>query len=293
MIQESPAELKFLHGAAAPAVDGGASLFSWASVQADAFERTAKERHFERYRCATLLHRDEYQLVMVDAPAVPEAEMKNALRWTVKDRIDAPVEEVTFDVLDIPPVDAAIARGRVMFAVAAKNEVIAGHMRRFDQAHVPLDVIDIPETAQRNIAALYEAEKGGTALLFLGADSGLLTINFHGELYLARRIDVGFDHLMKYPPEARGDSFERIQLELQRTFDLFDRQHGVAITKVLLGPEPEDTGLEAHLRKGLDFAIERIDLSQRMKPAGSEAFDTATQWKMFHLAGAALRDERH
>ena len=31
---------------------------------AGAFERTAKERHFERYRCATLLHRDEYQFIM-------------------------------------------------------------------------------------------------------------------------------------------------------------------------------------------------------------------------------------
>jgi MSHA biogenesis protein MshI len=178
-----------------------------------------------------------------------------------------------------------------MLAVAAKNETIEKLMKRFEGARIPLDVIDIPETAQRNIAALYQVPKRGTALLFLNQDSGLLTINYESDLFLARRMDVGIGQIMKYSAENRREVFERIQVELQRTFDHFDRQHAISVAKLLLGPEPEETGLEAFLRDNLDVAIERVNLADRVKSAGPGGLDVRTQWQIFHLVGAAFREE--
>jgi len=189
----------------------------------------------------------------------------------------------------VPPESSG--HGHTMFAVAAKNQTIQQRIRAFEDARIPLLVIDIPETAQRNIAALYEVDKRATALLFLDRDWGLLTINYRGELYLARRFDIGVSHVAKYAPENRHDVLERIQLELQRTFDHFDRQHGLPIAKLVLGPEPEEMGLEDFLRANLDISVERADLAARLHAGPAAGFDAAAQWRMFHLAGAALRQE--
>ena len=95
---------------------------------------------------------------------------------------------------------------------------------------------------------------------------------------------------MKFAPENRTDLFERIQVELQRTFDHFDRQHAIGVAKLVLGPEPEATGLEEFLRANLDLAVERADLAERLDVAGTGGFDAAAQWRLFHLVGAALRN---
>jgi len=293
VMDESPEVLKYVHAYAPPG--GQASINSWNTVKTEptpgALERIAKEKHLDRYRRAVLLRPGEYQLVMVDAPAVPPDEVKSAIRWSVKDMLDYPVENATIDVLDIPPPEGAAQRGHAMLAVAAKNETIEKLMKRFEGAHIPLDVIDIPETAQRNIAALYQVPKRGTALLFLNQDSGLLTINYEADLFLARRMDVGIGQIMKYSVENRREVFERIQIELQRTFDHFDRQHAISVAKLLLGPEPEETGLEAFLRDNLDVAIERVNLADRVQASGPGGLDVRTQWQIFHLVGAAFREE--
>ena len=45
--------------------------------------RLGKELQAGRYRCTTLLGAGGYQLLMVEAPNVPDAEMKTALGWRV------------------------------------------------------------------------------------------------------------------------------------------------------------------------------------------------------------------
>lgn len=293
VIDESPEEIDCVHAEVAPGAR--ASIDLWTSFKTGpapgALEKIARDRHFERYQCATLLKPGEYQLLMVDAPPVPPAELKSALRWRIKDMLDYHVDDATLDVMDIPPVGGQGGRGHSLFAVAAKNEVIGQRIKRFEAARIPLEVIDIPETAQRNIAALHEAEKRGTALLFLESRAALLTINYAGELYLARRLDVGLEQISRQPPGERKEVFERILVELQRTFDHFDRQHAVTVAKILLGPEPEPTGLEDFLRANLDIAVEGVNLAERLSVSPARGFDPAMQWRLFHLVGAALRHE--
>src|SRR5512141_641180 len=61
----------------------------------------AEKFELARYRCATLLHPAEYQLMMVDAPNVPREELKAAIRWRVKDLLDYHIDDAAMDVLDI------------------------------------------------------------------------------------------------------------------------------------------------------------------------------------------------
>ena len=235
-----PNELAIAHGRIA--LNGKAHIGMLAARELEGdyagADRLSREWHLERYRCATLLDPGDYQLLLVEAPNVPAAELKAAIRWRIKDMLDYHVDDATVDVLDIPPDPSGSARTRSMYAVAARNDAIQACIERFDAAQIPLSVIDIAETAQRNIAALYENDGRGVGLLYLGESSGLFTINFRRELYLARRIDVGYAQISA--AQERAEAFSRIALELTRTLDHFDRQFGfVAVSKLLLGPEPE------------------------------------------------------
>ncbi|MGH8737005.1 MAG: type IV pilus biogenesis protein PilM [Burkholderiales bacterium] len=251
-------------------------------------ERLSREWHLERYQCATLLEPGDYQLLLVEAPNVLPAELKAAIRWRIKDLLDYHVDDATIDVLDIPPDPSGTARSHSMYAVAARNEAVQACIERFDAAQIPLSVIDIAETAQRNIAALFEEEGRGVGLLYLGDASGLFTINYRRELYLARRIDIGHDQISAAPD--RAEAFNRIALELTRTLDHFDRQFGfVPVNKLLLGPEPEESGLLEYLKSNLDIPISRVDLGATFAFDSNERPDPRTEWQRFHLIGASLR----
>ncbi len=278
----------FVHARAGPNISPTITHFGSRSLEETNVESFAKDAGLAQYECATLLRPGEYQLLLVEAPNVPPVELKSAIRWSIKDMLDYHVDDATIDVLDIPPDAARGGRNHSMYAVAAKNALIEGRIKQFEAARIPLRVIDIPETAQRNIGALYEEPQRGLALLYPGEEASLLTVTYGQELFLARRIDVGLSELQSSGEEA----LNRLVLELQRTLDLFDRQFPqVPVTKLLLAPLPEEHGLEEALRQNVGIEVEQIDMGDHLTFEGSEPPDLATQWRLFHLFGASLRVE--
>lgn len=287
-------QLRFVHGRYGAAGASSITRYGSAPLEAKsgAAEKLAKDLHFERHQCATLLRPGEYQMLVVEAPTVPQAELKSAIRWRIKDLLDFHVDDATVDVLDIPPESGQPGRNHAMYAIAARNEVIQSCVKAFETARIPLTAIDIPEVAQRNISALHETEGRGTALLYFTDEFGLLTVTCGAELYLARRIEVGMTQLLGAAAEARADLHARVVLELQRSFDHFDRQYRyVPVSRLLLGPEPGETGLFAHLKANLEMGVERVELGERLRFNGQGVPDAATQWQLFHLIGASLRHE--
>ena len=255
--------------------------------------RLRKELKLNQYRCTTLLRSEEYQVHQVDAPNVPAAEMKTAARWRVKDIVDYPLDEATIDVLDIPVDRDAPARNHSIYAVTARNSVIESYVKSFGEADVPLEAIDIPDLAQRNIAALFEPAERGVAMLAFYANEGILTFTRGGELYLARRIEISLAQLIAADAERRTQYLERIALELQRSLDHFDRQYQyVTVAKLLLAPMPQDIGLQQHLAANIYVPVETIDLAAVMSfPAVPELKHPERQAQCLATIGAALRDE--
>lgn len=251
----------------------------------------AKRDITARAQCSTMLRTGEYDILMVEAPNVPRAEVKGALRWKVKDMVDYPITEATVDFLDIPPEPgAAPERSQQMYAILARNEIIEQRVAQFRKAGLPLEVIEIPETAQRNIAALYEEQERGVALAYFGAEAGLLTITHRGELYLTRRLDVGVDALAADPDGEDGGPVERVALEIQRTLDHFERQfRHVAVGRLLLAPTGRPTRLLEILRARFEMPVAAVELSEVLAFGGA-APDAVTQWRLFHHFGAALRE---
>jgi MSHA biogenesis protein MshI len=291
-ISLQPGTIHYAHGV----IEGGQNTIRRCGMQPFAddreLERRTKELGFDRYQCVTVLPSTDYQLLLVDAPNVPAAELRTAARWRVKDMLDYAVEQATIDVLDIPSDPSNASRSHSLYAVAARNEVIRTCMERFSRARIPLTVIDIEETAQRNIAALLEPLDRGVALLHVGKSQVLFTVNFRGELYLARRVDVGLEELEKLAQGGSDDAKNRILLEVQRSFDHLERQFPfVGVGKVLIAPTPADTGLQSYLAENLDMPVEEVRLGEVLSLAPDVELERPAAWQLFHLIGAALRNE--
>lgn len=262
-------------------------------VNSSTLERVRKEAQLENVRFTTLLAPNEYQMMMVEAPNVPVDELKTAIRWKIKDSLSYHVDDATIDVLQIPIGKYGSERPQSLYAVAASNETIRKRINLFEKAKIDLSVIDIAETAQRNIAALYETEGRGLALLSFNDEGGLLTITSDGELFLARRVDITVGQLSDADEMLRQQYRDRVELEVQRSLDYFDRQfHHLSINKMLVSA-PEDLNLVATLGSSLGLPVEALDLTQGMDIVGvPELADSEYASYALLAIGAALRLEK-
>ncbi len=255
-------------------------------------ERLVREHGLGAFQFTTLLAPDEYQILMVDAPNVPVEEMKTAIRYRIKDSLNYHVDEATVDLLQIPGNNNSGNRPQSVYAIAASNEVLKKRIALFEKAEINLTVIDIPELAQRNIAALFETDGRGLALLAFDERGGLLTFTSNGELYLARRLDITSGQLQDANENARQQYIERVELEIQRSMDYFDRQfHYVSLIRMLVSA-PVGAGLVNLFADTLGLPVEPLDLSRKLELSAVPALrENEFATETLHAVGAALRQE--
>jgi MSHA biogenesis protein MshI len=258
------------------------------AVSAAALERVCREAGVGGHHCTTLLMSGEYQLLLVEAPNVPEEELKTAVRWKIKDSLSYPVDNATVDVLRVP----GAGRAQLLYAVAAPGDIIGKRMALFGEAKLKLDVIDIPEMAQRNIAAHYEQEGRTLVLLAFDDEGALLTFTSEGELCMARRIDISAGQLQDADDSLRDQARDRIELELQRSLDYFDRQFSHAPVGRILVSAPDDGAAFEFLASAMGGKVERLDLSQALDiGAVPELAESGFAALALPALGAALRHE--
>jgi len=264
--------------------------FRMEGSEAHTLKRLSRSLKLERYRCTTLLSSAHYHLHHIDTPPVPPQEVKAAVRWRVKDLIDYPLEAATVEVLTVPADPGAPERDAGLYALTARTEAIETCARPFSESRTPLHAIDIPDLAQRNIAALFEPPDSGVAMLAFYEDEGILTFTRSGELLLSRHIDIPLDDLVQ-DGSGRQERLERIGLEVQRSLDNFGYQYKhVEVSRLLLGPLPADVGLLAYLSSSLAVPVEPVELTRVMELAAVPQLQlTANQSQYFDLIGAALR----
>jgi MSHA biogenesis protein MshI len=259
-----------------------------ADQHANVLARISAEHGLKRCRCATVLDLDEYSLLLTEAPDVPADELRSALRWRIKDLIDFHVDDATIDVFDVTTPNAP-GKTRSMYVVAAQNAAIQRRVDLCDEAGVGLDIIDIPELAQRNIAAILPEDVRGVVMLTLGAARGLITITRQGEIFLSRRLEIGLDVL-----RSANDMlpyFDQIVLEVQRSLDYFDSHfHQAQVDQIVLSPSSGNiSGLVEHLNQNLNIKARVLNFSDLLQfdpPAAEILADRGLV-----ALGAALRQE--
>lgn len=273
----------------------------WESFAAEGSDLNALKRlrgHLHG-RCTTLLRYGQYQMLQVEAPSLPAeaspAERRQALRWRVKEMVGFPIDQAGIDVLDIPIGQGGRTGGRApqVFAVVASHAALAPRIRLFQSAGIPLAAIDIPELAQRNVAALFEDENSGLALLTFDDEGGRLTFTYCGELYASRHIEAGCRDLADAGADAPGGAYERVLLDVQRSLDNFDRNYSfITLARLLVAPAPGTAAFVEYLRGNLYQPVEWLDLSKALDFSSVPALaEPERQADALLAIGAALRDE--
>ena len=259
----------------------------------EALKRLRSTKRLGDGRCTTLLRHGQYQLLQVESPpGVAREELRGAVRWRIKEQLDFPIDTAVVDVLDIPTPSAGTGRAQQVFVAAAGNTQLGPRIHLFQDAKIPLSTIDIPELAQRNVAALFEEENRGLALLAFNDEGGLLTFTYQGELLSSRFIDIKRDELAE-ARKGEGGLFDRVLLEVQRSLDNFERVHSyTTLSRMLVAPLPGANGFIDYLKENLYQKLEMLDLTQAIDLSAIPALaDPVHQAEALLAIGAALRDE--
>lgn len=265
--------------------------FSLEKDEAEALQRLRVSRQLKTYACTTLMGSGEYNVNQLDAPPVPKEERREALRWALKEMVSYPLESACVEVLDIPNTVLTAGRSAGVLVVSAAESAVRSRVAVFEQAKIALDALDIPELAQRNVAALLEDENRGLAFLRIDEAGMMLTLTFRGELIAVRRGEINTLQLNEIDADRRARVKERLQLDLQRSLDNFDRQYSqIPISRVVLASYPQVENLAAELAKNTYVPVQEMNLSSVMDfPAVPELRDTQYQAKNLLAIGAALR----
>lgn len=234
-----------------------------------------------------VLRPTDYKLRLLDAPNVPAEELKSAVRWQIQDMLDFHANDGTVDVLEVPHPEH-LTHVRQIFAVAAKNSLLAEETAFATGAGLSLGIIDIIETAQRNLAIRLETKGRALAAFSFIETGGLLTLTLDGELCMARTLGVNQSLLESGDLDS---ALERLTLEIQRTLDHFDRQFGgIPVDRLLLVPMEHAERLRDGLAGNLALPVEAMNLSNVLDTAAFPDVN-ALPPPCFHAIGAALRME--
>lgn len=258
---------------------------------AETLSRLRVARHLKSFACTVLMGNGEYNVSQLDAPAVPKGERKEALRWALKEAVSYPVDSACIDVLDIPNEGLSPGRSAGVLVVSAAEQAVRSRVAPFEASKIELEAVDIPELAQRNVAALLEDDNRGLAFLYIDESGMMLTLTFHGELIAVRRGEVNTLQLNGSDADQRVRVQERLVLELQRSLDNFDRQYShIPISKVVLASYPLVENLVKVLGESTYMPVREMDLSTVLDfPAVPELKDPFCQARYLLAIGAALR----
>ena len=259
----------------------------------EALKRLRSARSLKSCTCTTLMAEGEYSLTQIDAPQVPQEERKEALRWAIKEMVAYPVDSACIDVLDVPSAGLPQGRSAGVLVVSAAESAVRSRVAPFEAAKVPLAVVDIPELAQRNVAALLEDENRGLAFLRVDESGMMLTLTFHGELIAVRRGEMNTRQLNSADAGERARVMERLVLEVQRSLDNFDRQYShIPISKVVLACYPLVENLMNELIESIYVPVREMDLASVLDfPSIPELRNPQAQAKSLLAIGAALRTD--
>ena len=242
------------------------------------------EKHnFEKKLCHVVLKPADYQLLLVDAPDVPEAEMREAIRWRIKDLISIPLVNAVIDIFNLP-VDASRAGKRMLYVVVADLATVKHVIDVVKHAGLKLSSIDISELAIRNLT-LFSKEERAVAVTRVREGGGAVSIFRNGDLYLSRQFQLNYNAgLLDDLPD------DTLALEIQRSLDYFERQMGQAPPAYIYmcGASVSEDKITQNLRRSLNVPIKFFDLTQTLSLGEDSKQHKVLDEGMLQLTIAAL-----
>jgi MSHA biogenesis protein MshI len=158
------------------------------------FLQRLKELGLKGAQAAIMLRADQYQFFQITTPKVPPEELRAAARYQVRDMLQAHVDDVTIDLVDVGDGQHK-SNSSHSFVVAALNSVVRDATEISQAMDWDMSIIDIQVMAQRNLQSALARQDGqqgraNAALVVVPDQQAVLTFSANDELFYARRFDV-------------------------------------------------------------------------------------------------------
>ena len=265
------------------------------SIRDAEMARLSKKYDLDQYECLSALELGDYNLLLVEAPDVQPDELRAAIRWRVKELIDFHIDDAVVDVFEVPAHKAA-GNNKMMYAVVAKANRVKALIDHLNHADLNLNIIDIPELALRNIAAMLPEDVGGVALIYAGQRQGLITITRQSSLYLSRTINAGTAQLPEFVLSVMDDEacqrwLDSIVIEVQRSMDYYESHFSQPqVSSIVMTPiGKEIPGITDYLTAQLQIPARMLDVNELID--GPERVPAELQSRCLLAIGTALRQE--
>ena len=186
----------------------------------------------------SLIYRPDFNLVQTEAPdgELGGEELRQAMKWRVRDLLDFSPESGVVDVLSVPDLEIP-GEGPIVLVAAAPQATVKARVQAGKEAGVDLAYVDIPDMAHRNLARLLPEPAYGTCLLVLDGQSSLLSVTKGGELWFSRHLGMDVNRELERVAEKVGveaDEAQRMRVEYGLHGD------SVSAGGELGGPSPEE-----------------------------------------------------
>lgn len=252
-----------------------------------ALDSFVQKNKINKRLCHLILASKDYQLLLVEAPDVPDVDLREAVRWRIKDLISMPVDKAVLDVILLPP-DASRTSKKMLYVAVANLDRITALIELVNQSGLTLSSIDVPEMAMRNLSVVLAGamQERGVGIVRIHRGGGLLCLYRDSNLYLSRQFKLNFNAglLDDLPEDALG-------LELQRSLDYYERQMGLAPPAALYicGENISADKITQTLSRAITVPVHFLNIAESFS-YGNEVDDGLTQLCALAL-GAVHRDE--
>lgn len=157
------------------------------------FARRLEGRGLKGRQVCVMLRPSQYQWLQIDAPGVAPDELRAAARYQIRDMLETHIDDVTLDVMRVG--DGQQKGAAHLFVVAANNAAVRAPSDLGSVLRWEIPVIDVQETAQRNLQNALAHRDGASAranaaLVMVDASQAVLTICANDEVFYTRRLDI-------------------------------------------------------------------------------------------------------
>lgn len=208
-------------------------------------------------QCHLVLSNTQSQIVQVDRPTVPDAEINAALKWQIKDLVSIAPDNMVLDYFDGPVLAGGLEKINVV--CAAKNELI--------------ELVTLLTTDDMSVGSITTEEFAFASLLPIQQDAVLLVcqqpneeINLliikNGQLFFSRRLR-GFSQIAnKNEVDLTSGTIDALSLEIQRSTDYFERQLKQAPIKTIevLVPMANEAFLARKLAENTNVEVKLFEM---------------------------------
>ena len=174
----------------------------------EAFVRRLHNLGLKGLDAQVMLRSDQYQFLSIEAPAVPDEELRSAAGYQLKSMLKGPTGDFTVDVMrrGLGPQETQSSH---LFVVAAESKAIGEVLALGDAMHWNIALIDVQETAQRNLQGALSEQNGRAtaALVSSSGNSMILTIAANGVLFYSRKYTL-LEQTLVMPSEYDKDTSE-------------------------------------------------------------------------------------